>query len=71
MPSPRNERPVPVQCPSCHQQGARLLAHSDTVLTVACLQCGHQWAMPMADTPEGTRKILQVILLERAMSKEQ
>jgi uncharacterized Zn finger protein len=38
---------LPLQCPHCHHDRARLHIRSATVLTVKCSECRHVWSIDL------------------------
>jgi len=56
---------LPVSCPHCQNDLARLTVRSLTILTVTCANCGHTWAVELATMPELVRDAAQVIEHER------
>jgi uncharacterized Zn finger protein len=41
---PNTNRPLLIECPSCHHRGCTLVVKSLTVMTVRCAECQHMWA---------------------------
>jgi hypothetical protein len=40
-------RPDPFHCPACHSVVGRPLPPTAVQLSIRCLQCGRQWALPL------------------------
>jgi Zn ribbon nucleic-acid-binding protein len=55
--SPQYPR-LPLCCPKCGHEEAKLSMRSLSVVTVACVSCGHQWAEDVASLPDAARKQL-------------
>ena len=55
---------LPLRCPKCDHDEARLSVRSETVLTVKCLQCKHSWSTDILTLRESIRTRL-LPLLER------
>jgi len=51
-----DELVLPLQCPHCHHDGARLHIRSASVLSVKCGECRHEWSMDVDSLPSHTRE---------------
>ena len=49
---------LPLRCPTCGQDGARVYIVSQTVLTVRCAHCTHVWCVDMKLLPDSVRESL-------------
>ena len=50
------DRLLPISCPKCHHDSARLFINSKTVITVQCARCDHEWVVDLTAVPEAVRK---------------
>jgi Zn ribbon nucleic-acid-binding protein len=64
---PADEPTLPVVCPHCQHDLAKLTVRSLTILTVTCARCGYTWSSELATMPEPVRVAAQIIALERDM----
>jgi hypothetical protein len=46
---------LPLSCPKCGHDGARLQIASATVLTVKCAECEHTWSVESSTLPPDVR----------------
>lgn len=53
--SERADSTLPLHCPKCDHDGAKLSVSSHTILTVECLACGHAWSAEISALPEQLR----------------
>ena len=47
---------LPLSCPKCSHDGARLQIASATVLTVKCAECQHTWSVDSSTLPPDVRE---------------
>jgi uncharacterized Zn finger protein len=47
---------VPLSCPGCGHDGARVQVASATVLTVRCPECDHIWSVDSTMLPSAVRE---------------
>ena len=47
---------LPLQCPHCRHDRARLHIRSATVLSVKCAGCRHEWSMDIDTLPSDMRE---------------
>jgi hypothetical protein len=54
----RNAEPpdtLPLQCPHCDHNTAKLFVNSYTVITVQCASCAYTWSVEITAIPEPLR----------------
>ena len=49
---------LPIQCPRCEHDQARLYVSSRSVVTVRCPRCDHTWSIEINDLPRDTQEAL-------------
>jgi hypothetical protein len=53
---------VPTPCPYCASTGGRILIGSQTVMTIACSNCGRTWAIDLKTLSPQVREQLAAAL---------
>jgi transcription elongation factor Elf1 len=56
--NPRAESVLPIQCPHCEHELAKLFVNSYSVVTVTCVSCGHTWSIELAALPKNVQQVL-------------
>ena len=59
-----NDSILPITCPHCQHELARLTICSLSILTVTCANCAYLWAVELASIPEPVRAAAQIRVLE-------
>jgi ribosomal protein S27E len=52
---------LPLRCPRCDHDRARLSVNSYTILTVICPNCSHTWSAEMAVLPDSVRRRFRLV----------
>lgn len=52
---------VPIACPDCRHGEAQIIVLAMTVMTVRCVECGHEWAVEIRDTPAEVRRTVSYL----------
>ena len=55
MPVEHAEPVLPLVCPHCAHDQAKLFINSYTVVTVVCSECSHSWALETESLPQEVR----------------
>jgi len=56
---------IPLTCPHCQHDAARLTVSSQTILTVTCIHCAYTWAEERDSLPGPLRVAAQIAMLDR------
>jgi|RhiMetdeSRZDD1v2_1073273.scaffolds.fasta_scaffold3198139_1 hypothetical protein len=55
---PYRPQTLPLSCPNCKATLAEITALSRSVVTLTCMECGHDWSISMAWLPDNLLTIL-------------
>jgi hypothetical protein len=56
---------LPLRCPRCGHDEAKLFLHSATVVTVKCGDCDHSWSVDIAALPDDVRPGVTLAPIQR------
>ena len=59
---PNTNRPLPIACPKCHQEGCLLVVKSLTIMTVRCPRCEYTWATDLRSLPKEIQQKIPDVL---------
>jgi transcription elongation factor Elf1 len=64
-----DDQMLPLRCPRCGHEEAKLFLHSATVATVKCADCANSWSVDIGVLPEEVRQRISPAAIDRLRVK--